>query len=63
MLEESLSGHPSTASLDEQRQFMVLEFYCRKAEEKRKGRKRERETGHGQEQRRGKRRERRKARE
>jgi hypothetical protein len=35
---------------------MVLELYCRKAERKREGRKRE--TGHGQEERRGKRRER-----
>jgi hypothetical protein len=43
--------------LDEQRQSMVLELYCRKAGGKRKGRKREREreTNHGQEERRGKR--------
>jgi hypothetical protein len=33
---------------------MVLELYCRKAGGKRKGRKRERETGHDQEKRRGK---------
>jgi hypothetical protein len=37
---------------------MVLELYCRKAGEKRKGRKRERQTGHDQEERRGERRER-----
>jgi hypothetical protein len=30
-LEKSLSHHPSTAGLDEQRQSMVLERYCRKA--------------------------------
>jgi hypothetical protein len=36
---------------------MVLELYCRKAGGKRKGKKREREIGHGQEERRGKRRE------
>jgi hypothetical protein len=42
-LGESLSYHPSTAGLDEQRQSMVLELYCRKAEGKRKGRKRKRE--------------------
>jgi hypothetical protein len=29
------------------RQFMVLELYCRKAEKKREGRKREREASHG----------------
>ena len=50
------------AGLDEQRLSMVLELYYRKAGGKREGRKRERETGHGQEERRGKRRERRKAR-
>ena len=33
------------ADLDEQRQSMVLELYCRKAGRKREGRKRE--TGHG----------------
>ena len=32
------------AGLDEQRQSMVLELYCRKAEGRREGR--ERETGH-----------------
>jgi hypothetical protein len=36
-----LSHHPSTADLDEQRQSMVLEFYCRKAGGKGEG-KRER---------------------
>jgi hypothetical protein len=49
--------------LDEQRQSMVLELYCRKAGGKREGRKRKRETGHGQEERREKRRGRRKSRE
>jgi hypothetical protein len=46
--------------LDEQRQSMVLEIYCRKAGRKRKGgeRERERERGHGQEERRGERKER-----
>lgn len=44
-LEESLSHHPSTAGLDEQRQFMVLELYYRKAGGKRES-KRERETSH-----------------
>ena len=48
MLGESLSYRSSTAGLDEQRQSMVLELYCRKAGGKREG-KRERETGHGQE--------------
>ena len=41
--------------LDEQKQAMILEIYCRKAGVKREG-KRERETGHGQEEKRGKRR-------
>ena len=41
-LGESLSHHSSTVGLDEQRQSMVLELYCRKAERKREGRKRER---------------------
>ena len=41
-LEESLSHCSSTACLDEQRQSMVLELYCRKAGRKREGRKRER---------------------
>jgi hypothetical protein len=40
-LGESLSHHPSTVGLDEQRQGMVLELYCRKAGGKRKGRKRD----------------------
>jgi hypothetical protein len=47
----------SSAGLDEQRQFMVLELYCRKAGGKRKGGKKERQTSHSQEKRRGKRRE------
>ena len=34
------------AGLDEQRQSMVLELYCRKAERKREGRKREISHGH-----------------
>jgi hypothetical protein len=38
-------------SLDEQRQSMLLELYCRKAGRKREDRKRE--TGHGQVERRG----------
>ena len=33
------------ADLEEQRESMVLELYCRKAERKREGRKRE--AGHG----------------
>ena len=45
-LGESLSHHSSMAGLDEQRQSMVLELYCRKAERKREGRKRE-TTSHG----------------
>ena len=44
--------------LDEQRQSMVLEIYCRKEREKV-----ERKTGYGQEEGRGKRREKRKSRE
>ena len=44
-LEESLSHHPSTEGLDEQRQSMVLELYFRKAGGKRES-KRERETSH-----------------
>jgi hypothetical protein len=48
-------------ALDEQRQSMILELYCRKSGGKRKG-KRERKTGHGQEVKRAKR-ERRKVRE
>jgi hypothetical protein len=58
---EGLSHRPGTAGLDEQRQSLILELYCRKAGGKRKGRKRE--TGHGQEERRGKSIERKKARE
>jgi hypothetical protein len=38
-LGESLSHHPSTADLDEQRQSMVLELYCRKAGGKKEGKK------------------------
>ena len=44
-LGESLSHPPSAVGLDEQRQSMVLELYCRKAGRKREGRKRE--AGHG----------------
>jgi hypothetical protein len=33
-------------SLDEQRKSMVLGFYCRKAERKKEGRKREASHGH-----------------
>jgi hypothetical protein len=40
-LEESLSHHLNTAGLDEQRQSMVLELYCRKAGRGRESRKRE----------------------
>jgi hypothetical protein len=46
-LGESLSRRSSTAGLDEQRQSMVLELYCRKAGRRRKGRKREGEACHG----------------
>jgi hypothetical protein len=35
LIRESLSHRSSTVGLDEQRQSMVLEFYCRKAERKR----------------------------
>ena len=41
LLEESLHHCSSTVGLDEQRQSVVLELYCRKAEIKREGRKRE----------------------
>jgi hypothetical protein len=64
-LDEALSGkaylfhHSSMTGLDEQRQSMVLELYCRKAETKREGKKRERgwpwpcgERGDGRERRR-----------
>ena len=61
MLGESISHRPSTAGLDEQRQSMVLELYCRKAGRKRKGRKRKR-LAMSERRERGKRRERRKAR-
>jgi hypothetical protein len=40
------------AGIDEQRQSMVLELYCRKAERKREG-KRKRGTSHGHMERRG----------
>ena len=43
LLGESPSHYSSTVGLDEQRQSMVLELYCRKAGRKREGRK-ERET-------------------
>jgi hypothetical protein len=42
LLGGSLSHHSSIAGLDEQRQSMVLELYCRKSERKREGRKKER---------------------
>ena len=42
-LGESLSHLSSTVGLDEQRQYMVLELYCRKAGGKREVRERERE--------------------
>ena len=45
LLGESPSHRSSTVGLDDQRQSMVLELYCRKAERKREGRKRE--AGHG----------------
>lgn len=41
-LRESLSHHSSMAGLDEQRQFMILEFYGTKSEGNKKGRKKER---------------------
>jgi hypothetical protein len=51
-LGESLSHHPSTAGLDEQRQSVVLEFIVeRQWEREEVGRVRDR---HGQEERRGK---------
>jgi hypothetical protein len=60
-LGESPSHCSSMAGLDEQRQSMVLELYCRKAGRKREGRKRERgqpwprgEWGEGRERRRAK---------
>jgi hypothetical protein len=47
------SGSPIVlAGLDEQRESVVLDLNCRKAERKKKGRKRE--TGHGYMERRGK---------
>ena len=64
-LGESLSHPPNAVSLDEQRQSMVLELYCRKAGRKREGRRereRDREKGlerkrvRGREKRRGERR-------
>ena len=39
-LGESPSHHSSMAGLSDQRQTMVLELYCRKAERKREGRER-----------------------
>ena len=45
-LGESPPHHSSMADLDDQRQSMVLELYCRKAERKREGRKREASHGH-----------------
>jgi hypothetical protein len=45
-LGESLSHPSSTVGLDDQRQSRVLELYCRKAGERREGRKREASHGH-----------------
>ena len=42
MLRERLFYRLSMSGLDDQRQSIVLELYCRKAGGKRKGRKRER---------------------
>ena len=53
-LGESPSHRSSTVGLDDQRQSMVLELYCRKAERKRKG-KGKREASHGHVERGGKR--------
>jgi hypothetical protein len=53
-LGESLSHHSSLVGLNEQRQSMVLELYCRKAGGKREGRKRKREASYGHVERRGK---------
>ena len=53
-LGESLSHHSSTVVLDEQRQSMVLELYCRKAGRKREEVERGREAGHGHVERGGK---------
>jgi hypothetical protein len=52
-LGESLSHRSSTAGLDEQRQSMVLELYCRKAGGKKEV-EGEREVGHGHVERGGK---------
>jgi hypothetical protein len=51
-LGENLLHRSSTVGLDEQSQSMVLEFYCRKTERKRAG-KRNREACHGHMERRG----------
>jgi hypothetical protein len=51
-LGENLFHCSSTAGLDEQRQYMVSELYCKKAKEKEKRYKRE--AGHGHIKRRGK---------
>ena len=59
--ERGKHGRVCAAGLDEQRQSMVLELYCRKAGRKRKGRKRKR-LAMSERRERGKRRERRKAR-
>ena len=45
-LGESLSHHSSTAGLDEQRQSMVLELYCRKAERRERERQTDRQAGY-----------------
>ena len=52
-LDENPLCCPNTVSLNEQRQSVVLELYCRKAERKRKG-KRNGGAGHGHMERRGK---------
>jgi hypothetical protein len=39
--QQNLFYHSSTVGLDEQRQSMVLELYCRKTERKREGKERE----------------------
>ena len=48
------TGESLHSSLKEQKLSMVVELYCRQAQGNIKGKKRERETGHGQKERRGK---------
>jgi hypothetical protein len=45
LLEESLSHYSSMSGLDDQRESIVLQLYCRTAGKKREGKKRE--AGHG----------------